>query len=246
MILVTGDRGYIGSHLAKVAPFDYQRVDLKSGRNFALLDESWSVVVHLAAYVSVIDSINDPAKYLENNFFALRRFLSTNRVDRFIFASTGGAIYGDNPCAKEEDARWEKCLSPYAQSKFLAEMLIREMCPNHVILRLGNVYGGDDSIRGEAAVHAHFKSDNPIIVYDGRQTRDFVHIDFVCQAVVRAVSGSMTGTFNIGSGIPCLVSKLAHKFAEERGVQIVYKPHRKGEVYNITLDISKAVDAGLL
>ena len=154
-------------------------------------------------------------------------------------------MYGDALLAEEQDAKWNLCRSPYAQSKYLAEQVVREFCPNHCILRLANVFGGDDSVRGEAACHAHFVLDNPIVVYGGEQVRDFVHINKVRDAIYIAAQGSMVGTYNIGTGIPVKVLDLAASISAARGVPVVIEPSR-GEIQYITLDPRKAMSVGLI
>ena len=172
-------------------------------------------------------------------------FLERNRIQRFILLSTGGAIYGNRRLAKEEDAYWQTCLSPYAQSKFLAEVIVRHSIRDHLILRLANVYGGACSLRGEAALHQHFAEDNPIRIYGGQQTRDFIHKDDVCAALRWAMESGITGTFNIGSGREKSIAKLAAEFSAKRGVPISYQAARPGEVEYTSLDCAKAHAAGL-
>lgn len=244
--LVTGHRGYIGTHLMKLMP-DAEGCDLKDGLDYRnITGRDWGVVAHLAAYVSVVESLEKPEDYFGNNWSGLPLFLSRNNIGRFVFISTGGAMYGNKHLANEEDAALGNCMSPYARSKFYAEEEVREMCPDHCILRLANVFGGDYSVRGEAAAHAHFWQDSPIIVYGGDQTRDFVHVDTVCRAIVRAAAGTMVGTFNIGSGIETPIMDIARQASQERGVPIETHAKRDGEVDYISLDCTKARDAGLI
>lgn len=238
-ILVTGHRGYIGSHLAD--PATMMGCDLKDGQDFReIRGQYFDVVVHLAAKVSVLESFEKPKEYFDVNAAAVGKFLAENEIKRFIFASTGGAMYGNRVLAKEEEASFKYCLSPYAQSKFLAEEVIRHAHSNYVILRLGNVFGGDMSVRGEANVHAHFSQDDPIVVYGGEQTRDFVHVSFVCAVIRKAMRGNMTGTFNVGTGRETKIMDIAQAFARERNVPIEVRPARFGEVERISLDISKS------
>lgn len=250
--VITGHRGYIGHHLMAMPHFaGFFCIDRKVGSNY----QSWGgpgtphdveLLVHLAASVSVMESFRDPVGYFQNNLIGLARFLKNNRVKKIVFASTGGALYGNAHGAKEEDARWDMCLSPYAQSKFLAEELIREMCEQYVILRLANVYGGDHGLRGEASMHGHFEQDDPILVYGGQQTRDFIHMDAVCSAIGKAMLLDASGTFNIGSGQETEVGAVAEEYAKKRGVRWQLHPARPGEVDYISLDITKAKGAGLL
>jgi UDP-glucose 4-epimerase len=193
----------------------------------------------------VIESFKAPIEYFQNNAFGVDDLLAKNKIGRFVFVSTGGAMYGDKILAKEDDAAVELCRSPYARSKFVAESYVRKH-PNYCILRLANVYGGDSSIRGEAAVHARFAQDDPIILYGGKQTRDFVDIDGVTKAIRRAAFGTMTGTFNVGSGQETSISEVAEACARRRGVNVCYEPARPGEIEFISLDCTAARNAGLI
>lgn len=251
-ILVTGASGYIGSHLiSHIVSLQPNRdilvCDLASGEDFGLIkDAKFDIVIHLAAHASVTESLKDPDECLANNAFKLVSFLRNNEIGKLVFTSTGGAIYGDKHFAKEEDASWNGCISPYGQSKYLAEQIIRRMHPNHAILRLGNVYGGKDTERKELAAHAHFMADDPIVVYGGKQARDFVHVDVVCEALLRATRFDLVGTFNLGSGEETQVSDVAEKFSRARNVPVVYQPARHGEIEYVSLDVTKARKAGLL
>lgn len=248
-ILITGSSGYIGSHLMK--SFDtgnFISCDLRDGVDFETVSgQQFDAVIHLAAEASVTRSIVYPEQCFDTNVMKLIPFLRNNKIDKFVFASTGGAIYGNRNDAKEEDASWNAILSPYGQSKFLAERVIERMHSNYAILRLGNVYGGDASLRGDLTVHARFKIDNPIVIRGTNQTRDFIHIEHVCKALVKAVyDDNITGIFNIGSGDPTLISDVANWFSLTRKVPIKYEPSFPGEVNRIFLNVSKAQKAGLL
>jgi UDP-glucose 4-epimerase len=244
-LLITGDKGYIGSHLVQL--MSGESCDMKDGQDFGnIRGRMFDTVIHLAAHASVTQSLEDPDECLDNNAFKLIPFLTCNRIGRLVFSSTGGAIYGNRHFAKEEEASWNGCVSPYGQSKYLAEQIIRRLHPNHVILRFGNVFGGNDRDRKEAAAHAHFRMDNPIVVYGGTQTRDFVHIDVICKALIKATVLDMAGTFNIGSGVETSVASIAEEFSATRNVPIVYEPARLGEIENVSLDITRARDAGLV
>jgi nucleoside-diphosphate-sugar epimerase len=103
------------------------------------------------------------------------------------------------------------------------------------------------SVRGEASVHARFAQDTSITVYGGNQTRDFVHVDVVCAAILKAIADeSVCGTFNIGSGVETPIMQIANEFSEQRGVPVERLPARSGEVDYISLDITRAQHAGLL
>ncbi len=243
---MTGSAGYIGAHLLQIAP-KVRTCDLKDGQDFVdIKGDEFDIVIHLAAHASVTQSLKDPDECLDNNAFKLIPFLRNNKIGKFVFASTGGAIYGNRHFAMETDASWEGCISPYGQSKYLAERIIQEIHPNYTILRFGNVYGGWDADRLEAACHRHFMVDNPIVVYGGDQIRDFVHVDVICRALITAARSSIAGVFNIGSGKETKVMDLAKEFSLRRDVPIVCEPARPGEIDCISLDIRKARQRGLI
>lgn len=258
-ILVTGAAGYIGSNLTpKLLPeiIGFSRCDLEEGCDFVnIRGQQFDTVIHLAAHSSVTKSLADPDECLNNNAFKLIPFLRNNKIKHLIFTSTGGAIYGEKHFAKESDASWGGCISPYGQSKYLAEKIIRELQPNHTILRLGNVVGGGNELqRLELAAHARFQTDDPIVVYGGDQTRDFIHVDDVCGAIIRAMVRNTEfnfgigtiGTFNIGSGVETRVGDVAENYSRDRGVPVRYAMARPGEIVNVSLDVTKARKAGLL
>ena len=255
-VLVTGHRGYIGTHLVpmlEAAEHQVEGRDLQDGQDYRdIRGRQFDCVIHLAAFVSVTESMQQPERYMENNGSGVAAFLRENEVRRFILASTGGAMYGDARLAKEEDVISVSDLnrlSPYAHSKLMAERFTQvyqsSSGKSWCVLRLANVFGGDYSVRGEAAVHARFQQDDPITVYGGDQTRDFIHINAVCDAFKRAITLGH-GIYNIGSGVETNISDLAKFYGDVRGVPVVYHPARSGEVQYISLDCTRAHQDGLL
>ncbi len=252
-ILITGAQGYIGTRLQEYVRHAYEGdeiiyCDKKTNWDYsAIQGNSFDVVFHLGAISTIMDSFDRADEMMEVNAFNLIPFLTKNAIGKLIFTSTG-AIYGN--CAhpmKEEEAKWMDCLSPYAQSKYVAEGIIRKLQPNHVITRLGNVFGGDYSPREEWLAPTHFMRDNPIVVYGGEQVRDFIHLDSVCWALVEAsLDKKVVGTYNIARGEGQLLKQIAEQFARERKVPIEYQPHRVGDAKYVVLDVTKATACGLL
>jgi len=254
-ILITGSHGYIGSRLMGYVRHAYGEkkdevfvVDTKHGYDYAdIKNKEFAVVFHLGAISTIMDSFERADEMMRVNAFNLIPFLTKNKIGKLIFASTG-AIYGNmtHPM-KEDEAKWMDCLSPYAQTKYVAEGIIRQLQPNHVICRLGNVFGGDYSPREEWLAPKHFMVDNPIVVFGGEQVRDFVHIDVVCWAMVEAaLDRRVTGTYNIARGEGVLLRSIAEMFSKERGVPLEYQPHRTGDAKTVILDVTKAKEAGLI
>jgi UDP-glucose 4-epimerase len=252
-ILVTGSSSYIASgvlpRLYRAFPTALISLcDLKNGQDFGeFKGHHFNVVLHIGALSTIVDSGSKADYMLDVNAFRILKFLRNNTVDKILFPSTGGAIYGNRTTpAKESDATWSGCVNPYSQSKYIAERIIRELCHNHTILRLGNVFGGDMDSRTEALVLTHFAHDNPIIVYGGDQTRDFVHLDVVSEAFIKAIQLDVTGTFNIANGESIRLMDLAEKFSAYRQVPIEMRPHRPEEMIDVALDVTAAKKAGLI
>jgi nucleoside-diphosphate-sugar epimerase len=251
-ILLTGSHGYIGTrlghHLRGAYPGEnIMRIDTKNGHDYAdLRNANLDVVFHLGAISTIIGSFERADEIMAVNALNLIPFFQYNKVKKFIFSSTA-SIYGEmKKPMSEDEAKWTDCLTPYAQSKYVAEGIIRRMCPNHAIFRFANVFGGDYGPRKEWLAPTHFMRDNPIVLYGGTQVRDFIHIDLICKALIKAAQETVTGAFNLGSGVAVPIIDVARKFSELRNVPIVYEPQRKGESMCVVLDVTKARRYGLL
>ena len=235
-VLVTGGAGFIGSHLAEalaaagneVAVVDnlstgrrefvppqarFYPYDIKSRDTFELIRQ-WrpQVICHLAAQMSVQVSVADPLlDAAENILGSLNIFeaAAQSGTAKIIFASTGGAIYGDDaplPAREGDKARPE---APYGIAKLSVEHYLHFYHRQHgivpIALRYSNVYGPRQNSRGEAGVVAIFidkflAGAQPVINGDGLQTRDFVYVGDVVAANLRALDYPQAGVFNIGTG----------------------------------------------
>jgi UDP-glucose 4-epimerase len=217
------------------------------------------LIFHLAAQIDVRRSVSDPAFDAEINVGGTANMLEAAREtgsQRFVFVSTGGAIYGEGE-GKDlplgEDAA-EEPLAPYGQSKLAAEgyvSLYRRLYGlSGVILRLGNVYGPRQDPLGEAGVVAIFcgklrSGEAPTVYGDGTQTRDYVYVADVVDAALTAASGEASGAFNIGTGRETSVLELVELLRELGGVEDFepeFAPPRTGEVQRIALDCSRAAE----
>ena len=211
-------------------------------------------IVHLAARTSVPLSVEHPAESLDINVNGTTNLLSAcanGEVETFVFASSS-AVYGD---AKELPTPEDYPLnpkSPYASSKMLAEkacMAFRENVGLPAIcLRLFNVYGG--AVNGDADpgvigsfVRRFEKGEPPIIYGDGLQTRDFIHVENVADAVAHTIEHPPSETVcNLGTGESITIGKLAEKVADlygRRGVRPAYAPPRPGDVRHSQADTSR-------
>ncbi len=188
-ILVTGSRGFIGSHLMK--RLDAVGLDFKDGQDLLScgLPEA-DVIIHLAGHASVIESMNDPVGDARINILGTIRLAQHYKDKRFIFASSGGAI--------------QKVIeSPYGMSKLCAEQYIKLLCEDYVILRFPNIYGPNS----HSVIEAFIKG--PIKIYgDGMSTRDYVHVTDLVEAITQSI-GWPKGLYSLGSGVNISILELA-------------------------------------
>ena len=267
--LVTGGAGFIGSHLvdALVARGDEVVVldDLSTGRRefvhpAAVLVEQdvrnpyetdADVVFHLAAQADVGTSMERPAFDAEVNVVGTVNVLETARAAgaHVVFASTGGAIYGDVEAPAPEDAPLLP-VSAYGLAKRSAEAYVdgwnRIFGTGHVVLRFANVYGPRQSASLEGGVIAIFlerlaRGEPTAIFGDGTITRDFVHVDDVVRALLLAADHH-GGVFNVGTGTETSIAAL-HGICE-RAVGVTapprLEPPRPGDAARSVLDTTRA------
>jgi UDP-glucose 4-epimerase len=214
------------------------------------------VVFHLAAQADVRVSVADPVLDAEVNLIGTLRVLEgARRADcgRVVFAASGGTLYGEVEPANlpVPESHPRRPLSPYGVSKAGAVDYLACYRELHAVefsaLALGNVYGPRQNPHGEAGVVAIFADricrGEPLVVYgDGRQTRDFVYVDDVVDAFVRAASRGGGLVLNIGTGRPVSVNDLVASFASVTGAELTveHAPARPGELRHSALDASRA------
>jgi UDP-glucose 4-epimerase len=209
------------------------------------------VVVHLAAQADVRVSVDRPDFDADVNVLGTLRILeAARRFDaKIVFASSGGAIYGecDGPAPETSERR---PLAPYGTSKLCGEEYLatwnRLYGTSHVSLRFGNVYGPRQVPHGEAGVVAIFmgllrEGGTPTIYGDGRQTRDYVDVGDVVQAVLAAFDHD-GGVFNVGTGSETSVLELYDAIVHATGIEREpqFADARLGELQRSVLDISLA------
>ncbi len=233
--------------------FGFHQMDVRSSEMVDLIAlKQPEVIFHLAAQANVRHSVERPVFDAEVNIVGTLRVLEGARsagVDRIVFAASGGTLYGEPDVVDLLIA--ESCthhpLSPYGVSKKAGtDYLEAFKCLygiDYCALALANVYGPRQDPHGEAGVIAIFAErllgHQPVMIYgDGEQTRDFVFVDDVVDAFVKAAHIGGGKIVNIGTGSEVSVNKLAGIMAGAAGVDIppVYAPERPGELRHNALD----------
>ena len=214
------------------------------------------VVVHLAAVVSVPLSLVDPATTFDVNVAGTRQVLDrclADGVKKFILISSC-AVYGEPRYTPVDELHPTSPLSPYAESKLEAERLfLKDVVTglDAVVLRLFNVYGPRQPRSDYAGVISAFadqlKAGSPLTIHgDGLQTRDFVHVSDVVEAVWLALNArGVWGVFNVSSGKAVRILELAELMAELVGRDrptMVFDEPREGDIRHSQGDFSKAKD----
>jgi UDP-glucose 4-epimerase len=215
-------------------------------------------IFHLAAQIDVRVSVSDPVFDLGVNVGGTINLLEAARlaeVGRFVLASTGGAIYGEGSDRDLPLNETAECLpdAPYGQSKYAAEGYLslyeRLYGLATAALRLGNVYGPRQDPLGEAGVVAIFcgallEGRTPKVFGDGEQTRDYVYVADIVEALLAAGDSSAVGTFNVGTGVETSVLELGGMIADacNRPFDPEMAPPRPGEVQRIAIASSLAAD----
>ena len=212
-------------------------------------------VVHTAAQAAVARSVADPAFDAAVNVVGTANLLEAARragVRRVVYTSTGGAAYGDTEVLPTPEDHPARATSPYGVSKVAAERYLECWTGltggTTLALRLGNVYGPRQNPHGEAGVIAIFchrlLAGQSCVVYgDGEQTRDYVFVEDVADAIVRAITRSdATGIANIATGRETTVNELYRRLAKLAGVGVASRraPGRAGEQRRSVLDASRA------
>lgn len=266
-ILVTGGAGFIASQIAdayiseghKVIVLDnlstgfekninpkagFVKSDITSPSIIELFEkEKFDVVNHHAAQIDVRKSVNDPIFDANTNILGTINLLQAcikTGVKKFMFASTGGAVYGEQEYFPADEKHPTNPVSPYGITKLTIEKYLffykNEYGLNHTILRYANVYGPRQNPFGEAGVVAIFankllKDENPVINGNGNQTRDYVFVEDVVKANVITLRSESTDIYNVGTGFETSVNDLFNKLNSIAGNKAIEKhgPAPKGE-----------------
>jgi UDP-glucose 4-epimerase len=243
--LATGKRENLG------AGATLHEGDIRTGADAAFDVGRPELVFHLAAQADVGTSVQRPDYDADVNVLGTLRVLEAARRHgaQVVFSSTGGAIYGEcERPAREEDER--RPLSPYGTSKLAGEEYLatwnRLYGTRHVVLRFANVYGPRQLSKLEGGVIAIFMErlaagSHAQIFGDGEQTRDFVFVGDVVEAML-AATGVEGGTFNVGTGVETSVNTLFETCRRVAGAEVVaeHAPPRAGELSRSVLDAGRA------
>jgi UDP-glucose 4-epimerase len=209
-------------------------------------------VVHLAALIDVAESVEKPDLYFDVNVRGTYNVAKASKnVSTFVFSSSS-AVYGEPIRVPISEDHPLMPKSPYAASKVSGEAFVQAFANQYgfrpVILRLFNVYGPKQS-RAYAGVIIEFirrvSRGEPLVIFgDGEQTRDFVHVSDVVEAVMLSLrSEGVRGVFNIGSGEGVTINRLANlilKLMGREDLKPIYAPPRPGDIRHSIADISRA------
>ena len=283
-VLLTGGAGFIGSHVTElllsegheVAVIDdlsrgrreqvpegamFYEADVRGGCEEVFTEFGPEALCHQAAQIDVRRSVALPLLDLDINTVGSLKLLDNcvkYGAKRIVFASTGGAIYGEQDEFPAGEDHLERPISPYGISKLTVEHYLRFYEAQHglscVALRYANVYGPRQDPHGEAGVVAIFagrlaNGEVCTINGDGEQTRDYVYVEDVARANVLALGdGVPSGAYNIGTGIETSVNELYETMAKTSEVNSgsgsvprpEYAAAKPGEQLRSSIDPSKA------
>jgi UDP-glucose 4-epimerase len=253
-VLITGNSGYIGSHLTQILNKEYEVYgldialpkveDIKDWYNVDIrklfnIEQEFDAVVHLAALVKVSESELMPISYYITNLNGTMNVLNKIKTKNFIFASTGTA---------------DKCSSAYGISKRAAEDCVREYCIKHkptpyTIFRFYNVIGSDGiaPTNPDGLFYNLIKAQttNEFTIFgneyntaDGTAIRDYVHVNEICNAIKLAIETPSNSIENLGHGVGHSVKEIVDIFQQTNNTTFAVKtgPRRKGDIEVSVLD----------
>ena len=280
-ILITGGSGFVGTNFISklstdkyeifsldindpkknIEKINYINMDIRSKDIQSLLKKiNPKTIVHLAAQASVSISARDPQ--LDNDINlngSLNLFIKSinSDLEKFIFFSTGGAIYGEEIGKKFNETDPPKPLSPYGISKlnfenYLNYFSLKKISKSKIsILRPGNIYGPWQNPDGEAGVISIFakrmlNNETVSIFGSGNEYRDYIYVDDVIEFIFNALNSNIIGTYNLSSGISTKTIEIFENISNLIGYKNdpVFYDKREGDIFGIELDNSKSLSIG--
>ncbi len=277
-VLITGGAGFIGSNVqSRLLAEGYQvavvdnlvtgyRWNIEADTTFYEMDvrdavvadvlrkEKPEAVIHHAAQMDVRASVRDPRYDASVNILGSLNLLEASRtagVRRFLYASTGGAVYGEPDYLPVDEKHPVRPVCPYGASKYTVELYLGLYHSlyglEYLNLRYPNVYGPRQDPHGEAGVVAIFclqmlRGITPTIFGDGTKTRDYVFIDDIVEANLLGLTSSQVGTYNLGWGRQVSDYEIFEtvRAAMSSAAEPAYAPKRLGEIDHICLDPTRA------
>ena len=280
-ILITGGSGFVGTNLINQLSIDkydifsldiaepkkiigevnYITMDIRSKKIKDLVKKiNPSILIHLAAQASVSISSKNPQ--LDNDINlngSLNLFFNSinSELKKFIFFSTGGAIYGEKIGKKFDENDLPKPLSPYGISKLNFENYLNYFSSQGIskseitILRPSNIYGPWQNPDGEAGVVSIFankmlKKEDVSIFGSGDEYRDYIYVDDIINFIFKVLNSKIIGTYNLSSGISTKTIEIFDKVSDYLGYKNspVFYDKREGDIFGIELDNSKSKSLG--
>ena len=285
-VLVTGGAGFIGSHVADAlvdrgydvhvlddlsggrranvpASATFHELDIRSDEAADLIRrEKFDALLHFAAQMDVRRSVADPRFDADVNVLGFLNLMEAGReagLKKVVFASTGGAIYGEpdpaiNDAGPQPEHHPQRPVSPYGITKLVTEKYLHfyetAYGVPYVALRFGNVYGPRQNPHGEAGVVAIFTERlldgrQPVIYGHGEQTRDYVYVGDVVRAVLAGLDHDGSDVVNVGTGRETSVNELFRTLntITEAGADEVHAEGKPGEQQRSVLDVSHAAES---
>jgi len=278
-VLVTGGAGFIGSHVVdacldaghNVSVVDdlstgkesnlheaaaFYKVDIRDASALAEVFEETKpeAICHLAAKANVRESMEKPVLYAEVNIIGSLNLLELAReygTQKIVYASTGGAVYGEPEYLPVDEKHPINPLDAYGASKHHVEHYLSLYRANYnldyTVLRFPNVYGPRQDPYGEAGVVAIWTNqmlagEAPVINGTGEQARDFCYVGDIARANVLALDAGSGGIYNLGTGVGTSINQVFASLKNATGYEAdgLHGPAKLGEVFCIYLDASAA------